>query len=95
MLTIKVAVISTAAALAAHFVTRLLSPLWGILLGGCAALVVLVLLTRLLRILEPQDQARFAELSAALPGPLGTFADRTLALLIRVETTPIRGEMAK
>jgi O-antigen/teichoic acid export membrane protein len=95
MLTAKVAVMSTAAALAAHFVTLFLSPLWGILLGGSIALVVLVTLTYLLRILEPEDHSRFAQLSGALPRPLATFADRLLALLIRAERAPLQGELAK
>jgi hypothetical protein len=76
-------------------VTRLLSPLWGILLGGCTALAVLVALTYLLRILEPQDQARFTQLTGALPRPLAAFAERFLALLIRAERAPMQGELAK
>jgi O-antigen/teichoic acid export membrane protein len=95
MLAAKVAVMSTAAGLAAHFVTRLLSPLWGILLGGCAALAVLFILTCLLRILEPEDRARFAQLSGALPRPVAALADRFLALIIRAERAPLQGELAK
>ena len=95
ILTAKVVVMSAAAALAAHFVTRFFPPLWGILLGGCTALVVLLTLTCLLRIIEPQDQARFAQLSGALPPPLSALADRILALLIRAERIPIQGEMAE
>ena len=87
--------ISIAAALAAHFVTLFLPPLWGILLGGCTALAALVILTYLLRILEPQDQARFAQLTGALPRPLATFAERFLALLIRAKRAPMQGELAK
>jgi O-antigen/teichoic acid export membrane protein len=94
-LTAKVVAMSIAAALAAHLVTRLLSPLWGILLGGCTALAVLVALTYLLRILEPQDQARFTQLTGALPRPLAAFAERFLALLIRAERAPMQGELAK
>jgi O-antigen/teichoic acid export membrane protein len=94
-LTAKVVAISAAAALAAHFVSGLLSPLWGILLGGSTALAVLVIMTYLLRILEPQDHVRFAQLSGALPRPLSAFMDKVLALLIRGERAPIQGEMAE
>jgi O-antigen/teichoic acid export membrane protein len=95
MLAAKIAIISTTAALAAHFVTRLLSPLWGILLGGGIAFVVLVTLTRLLRILEPEDYTRFAQLTGALPRPVAVFADRFLALLIRIERAPMQGELTQ
>lgn len=95
MLTTKVAAMSAAAALAAHFVVRLLSPLWGILLGGCAALAVLVALTILLRIFEPEDRGRFTQLTGALPRPLALIADRFLAFIIRAERAPIQGELAK
>ena len=91
VLTAKVAVMSTAAALAAHFVTLFLPPLWGILLGGGTALAVLVTLTYLWRILEPEDHARFAQLTGALPRPLATFAERFLALLIRAKRAPMQG----
>jgi O-antigen/teichoic acid export membrane protein len=83
VLTAKVAVMSTAAALAAHFVTLFLPPLWGILLGGGTALAVLVTLTW------------FAQLTGALPRPLATFAERFLALLIRAKRAPMQGELAK
>ncbi len=95
MLTAKVVVMSAAAALAAHFVSALFSPLFGILLGGCAALVVLFTLTCLLRILEPQDRARFAQLTGTLPRPLDAFADRFIALLIRAERAPMQRELAE
>jgi O-antigen/teichoic acid export membrane protein len=95
MLTAKVVAISIAAALAAHLVAGLLSPLWGILLGGSTALVVLVALAYLLRILEPEDQARFTQLTGALPRPLAAFADRFLALLIRAGRAPTQGELAQ
>jgi O-antigen/teichoic acid export membrane protein len=94
-LTAKVVVMSTAAALAAHFVTGFLSPLWGIVLGGCTALAVLVTLTYLLRILEPQDQARLSQLTGALPRQLGAFAERFLALLIRAERAPLQEELTR
>jgi O-antigen/teichoic acid export membrane protein len=95
MLAAKVVLMSTAAALSAHYVTKVLPPLWGILVGGCTALAVLVILTYLLRILEPEDRVRFAQLSGALPRPLGAFADRFLALIIRAERAPLHGELAK
>jgi hypothetical protein len=52
-------------------------------------------MTYLLRILEPQDHVRFAQLSGALPRPLSAFMDKVLALLIRGERAPIQGEMAE
>lgn len=94
-LSVKVVVMSAAAALAAHFVAGLLSPLWGLLVGGCAALAILVTLTYLLRILEPQDHVRFAQLTGALPRPLAEFADRLLVLMIRVRRAPMQEELAK
>jgi hypothetical protein len=95
ILSAKVAAMSVTAALTAHFVARLLSPLWGILLGGGAALIVLVTLTILLRIFEPEDQERFTQLTGALPRSLALFADRFLAFIIRAERAPMQGELAK
>ncbi len=48
----KVAFMSVAAALTAHFVALLFAPLWGVLIGGSASLTILFALFYLTRTLE-------------------------------------------
>jgi len=79
----KVAFISTVAALAAHFVALMFAPLWGVLLGGSASLVVLFVLFYLMRVLEPEDQARFNLLTRSLPKSIGGPVEDILSLMIR------------
>ena len=94
MLTGKIAAASAAAALCAHFVAAALPPLLGILLGGCASLLVLLVLTYLLRVLEPEDRDRFAILTGILPRGLAKPMSRLL-LLVRCERTPMQKQWAE
>jgi O-antigen/teichoic acid export membrane protein len=79
----KVSFISVMAALTAHYVGVEMSPFWAILCGGSAALAVLFLLFYLMRVLEPEDQARFNLLTRLLPKPICGPAENILSLLIR------------
>jgi O-antigen/teichoic acid export membrane protein len=78
----KIAFISVLASLAAHEIALRLPPLWGILLGGSASLAVLFGLFYLMRVLEPEDRARFKLLTAMLPAPIAGPVDKALSLLI-------------
>jgi len=78
----KIAFISALASLTAHEIALRLAPLWGILLGGTASLVVLFGLFYLMRVLEPEDRDRFKLLTAMLPRPIAGPVDRLLSVLI-------------
>jgi O-antigen/teichoic acid export membrane protein len=79
----KITFISLVAALTAYFIAARLSPLWGVLLGGTASLVVFFVLMYLTRVLEPEDHNRFKILTAILPKRISGSADKLLSLLIR------------
>jgi O-antigen/teichoic acid export membrane protein len=79
----KVASISTVAALTAHFVALIFAPLWGVLFGGSASLAVLFVLFYLMRVLEPEDQARFNLLTRSMPKSIGGPVETVLSLMIR------------
>jgi O-antigen/teichoic acid export membrane protein len=79
----KIAFISALASLTAHFIAMRLAPLWGILCGGSASLVVLFVLFYLLRVLEPEDHDRFNILTAMLPKSIAAPVNKALLLLIR------------
>jgi len=79
----KVAFISTVAALTAHFVALMFAPLWGVLFGGSASLVVLLVLFYLMRVLEPEDQARFNLLTRSMPRSIGRPVESVVSLMIR------------
>ena len=83
----KVVSISTLAALTAHFIAMNLAPVWGILCGGSAALVVMVGLSYLLRVLEPEDHTRFNTLTQMLPKAVSGPVDKLLLLLIRPKSS--------
>jgi O-antigen/teichoic acid export membrane protein len=85
LLVAKVSFISVLASLTAHFIAMRLAPLWGILAGGSAALVVLFALFYLLRVLEPEDRNRLKMLTGMLPRPIAGLAETVLPLLIRIE----------
>jgi O-antigen/teichoic acid export membrane protein len=88
----KIGFISTLAALTAHFIAVQLPPLWAILFGGSASLVVLFGLVYMMRVLEPEDQARFKILAGMMPGPIAKPVNSVLLMLIRpeaVEASPI------
>jgi O-antigen/teichoic acid export membrane protein len=79
----KIAFISVLASLTAHVIAVRLAPLWAILLGGSASLIVLFGLFYLMRVLEPEDQDRFKILTGALPKPIAGPMDTFLSLLVR------------
>ena len=79
----KIAFISVLASLTAYLIAQRLAPLWGILCGGSASLIVLLGLFYLLRVLEPEDRDRFRMLTEMLPKPIAGPVDKFLALLIR------------
>lgn len=84
----KVTFISTLASLAAHYIAVSMTPLWGILLGGCAALVVLFSLFYLLRVLGPEDGSRLSILTGVLPRTLSRPVNKILTLLVRPAFAP-------
>jgi O-antigen/teichoic acid export membrane protein len=79
----KIAFSSIVASLTAHFIAMQLAPLWAILCGGSASLIVLFGLFYLMRVLEPEDRARFHILTGMLPKPIAGPADKIISLLIR------------
>jgi O-antigen/teichoic acid export membrane protein len=81
----KITFISVAAALTAHFAAARLAPLWAILGGGSAALMVLFVLLYMMRVLEPEDQDRFCTLTGMLPKPIAGPIDKIVSLLVRSE----------
>jgi O-antigen/teichoic acid export membrane protein len=83
LLIAKVVFISTLASLTALFFAIRFAPLWAVLFGGCASLVVLFGLMYLLRVLEPEDHGRFKLVAGMLPKPFVASADKFLTLLIR------------
>ena len=79
----KTTFISAVAALTAHSIANQFRPLWAILLGGSASLIVLFGLFYLMRVLEPQDSARFNTLTGIFPKPVSGPVNKFLALLVR------------
>lgn len=86
VLVAKVLFISVLASLTAHFVAAQLAPVWGVLAGGLASVVVLFGLFYAMRVLEPQDYTRFSSLTRMLPGPLSGTANKLLLVLVRPES---------
>jgi O-antigen/teichoic acid export membrane protein len=82
----KVSLIGVAAALTAHCIALRLPPLWAVLCGGSASLIVLFGLLYWMRVLEPEDRDRFKLLAGMLPKPLAGPADKLLSLLVRAES---------
>jgi len=80
----KIVFISALAALTAHFIAVRLSPVWAILCGGSAALIVLFGLFYLMRVLEPEDRFRLSTVVRMLPKQIDTPADSLLDALIRL-----------
>ena len=81
----KITFISTLAALTAHFIAAQLAPLWAILLGGGASLIVLFGLFYLMRMLEPEDQDRFKIVTAMMPNAIARPVNSIILLLVRPE----------
>ena len=79
----KIGIISTLAAVLAHVIAGRMSPPWGILCGASASLVVLLGLFLLLRVMETEDQVRFAALSKLLPRPICGPVRRVMSWMIR------------
>lgn len=63
----KIIVISVLASLTAHYIAVRFTPLWAILFGGSAAVLVLLVLVYLMRVLEPEDHIRLRILFDMLP----------------------------
>jgi O-antigen/teichoic acid export membrane protein len=82
---VKITFISTLAALTAHYIAVQFAPLWGILLGGTASLIVLFGLFYLMRVLETEDRSRLNTLTGMLPKNIGEPANKIMSLLIRPE----------
>ncbi|MGA1983709.1 MAG: polysaccharide biosynthesis C-terminal domain-containing protein [Acidobacteriaceae bacterium] len=79
----KITFISILASLTAHYFAMRVAPLWAILCGGSASLLVLFGLLYIMRVLEPEDHDRFKILTGALPRSISVPANRFLDLLIR------------
>jgi O-antigen/teichoic acid export membrane protein len=79
----KIVFISILASLTAHLFAVNMAPLWAILCGGSASLIVLFGLFYLLRVLEPEDHYRFTLLAGMLPSPIARPTCTLLSLLIR------------
>ncbi|MGD0295028.1 MAG: polysaccharide biosynthesis C-terminal domain-containing protein [Terracidiphilus sp.] len=77
----KIVFISALAALTAHYVALHLAPLWAILCGGSASLIVLFGLIYIMRVLEPEDHDRLHVLTAMLPQPIVHPAGKFVTLL--------------
>lgn len=82
----KVAFSSLLASLAAFFIATRLAPLWAILCGGSASLLVFFGLLYLLRVLEPQDHDRLMVLAGMLPKRAAAPVGKFLLMLIRPES---------
>ncbi len=78
----KITFISVLASLTAHYIAIQFAPLWGILLGGSASLIVLFVLLYMMRVLEPEDRDRFQILIGAMPKPIGGPVNKLVSLLI-------------
>jgi O-antigen/teichoic acid export membrane protein len=86
--TAKITAISVLASLTAYAIVVRLAPLWGILCGGIASLVVLFGLIYLMRVLEPEDRDRFEILAGMLPKPVAGPVDTMLSWLTSGEKDP-------
>jgi O-antigen/teichoic acid export membrane protein len=84
----KITTISVVAALTAHAIAMQLSPVWAIVWGGGAALIVLFALLYLARVLEPEDRDRFNILAGMLPQPIAKRLQVGLSILVRAD--PVR-----
>lgn len=81
----KITIISTLAALTAYVIAIQMAPVWGILCGGCAALIVLFSLFYVMRVLEPEDQSRFKILTGMMPTSIARPVNTVLLMLVRPE----------
>ena len=81
----KICLASVSASLTAYYFARQFSPLWAVLWGGSASLIVLFALFYALRVLEEQDRVRFNTVTRMLPKPMVGPTDKLLLFLIRPE----------
>lgn len=81
----KVVCVSTVAALIARSIALQLAPLWAVVCGGSASLVVLFGLFYLTRVFEPEDLARLRVMTTLLPNKVGAVLNAVVSLLIRPE----------
>lgn len=79
----QITFISVLASLAAHSIVVLLSPKWGIIPGGCAALIVFFALLYLMRVLKQEDRNRLHTITAVLPKPFAAPVNKVLSILVR------------
>lgn len=79
----KIIFISTLAALTAHSIAVRLAPVWGILCGGSAALILLFGLLYLMNVLKPEDRERFNTLTGILPDSISGPINKLLNLLVK------------
>jgi O-antigen/teichoic acid export membrane protein len=90
LLVAKIAFISVLASLTAHYVAvQFATPLWAILCGGSASLIVFFGLVYLMRVLDPEDHGRFRLLAGMLPRPIAGPVHKILSLLARPEPESI------
>lgn len=83
--TAKITFISVIAAAVAHFASVPFAPLLGVIIGGTASVVTLLVLFYLLRVLEPEDQARLMVLCGMLPKRLAGTVEKIISILMRTE----------
>lgn len=81
--TAKITVCSIIAAGVAYYAAVSFSALLGLLVGGAAAVLTLLVLLYLFRVLEPEDHARLVVLSGMLPRRFAGPLDRIIAILMR------------
>jgi O-antigen/teichoic acid export membrane protein len=81
----KITTISLLAAAVARAASMVFRPLAAILVGGSVSLVTLFVLFYALRVLQPEDQARFNVLNAMLPKRIAKVTDKLVSVLIRPE----------
>jgi O-antigen/teichoic acid export membrane protein len=79
----KISLISIVAALGAYSVSLRCTPLWGIVLGGTASVLIFFSLLAVMRVLEPEDYERFKLFTKMLPKPLAASLDRCMSLFGR------------
>jgi O-antigen/teichoic acid export membrane protein len=89
LLVAKITFSSVVASLIAHYIAIQLAPLWAIICGGSASLIVLFALFYLIRILEPEDRARFKLLTTMLPKSIAEPVDKIVSLLIRPDFSAV------
>lgn len=83
--TAKITFISVIASAVAHFASVPFAPLLGLIIGGTASVLTLLVLFYLLRVLEPEDHARLLVLSGMLPPRFAGPVNKIISILMRTE----------